>query len=177
MNSDERNEKLAAYAHAGEELAEALGLFPKAMWTFKPGPDRWSIQEILLHIADSEANGYVRCRRAVAEPGETIMAYDQERWVAGLRYAEQDSEDALALFKLMRKINTRFLKSLPASAWSGTMAHPERGPVTLDDWLVIYTAHTPAHIEQMKATHAAWLAAQKGATADPDKPLYFQPKR
>jgi len=172
MNSDERNKQLAVYARAGEDLTGALRAFPKTMWTFKPGPDRWSIHEILLHIADSEANGFVRCRRAVAEPGETIMAYDQEKWVAGLRYLEQDSEDALLLFKLLRKINTRFLKSLPASAWANIMMHPERGPVTLDDWLDIYTAHTPAHIKQMQATHDAWLAAQQGKGADPGQSLY-----
>ena len=49
--------------------------------------------------------------------------------------------------------------------------------MTLDDRLVIYTAHTPAHIEQMKATHDSWLAAQKGKPADPAKSLYQQPHK
>jgi len=177
MNAEERNEKLAVYARAGEELAEALKGFPKSMWTYKPGPDRWSIRQILHHLADSEANGYVRCRRAIAEPGGSVMAYDQEKWVAGLRHQDQDADEAVQLFKLMRRINARLLQSLPPSAWANTMAHPELGPMTLDDWLVIYTAHTPAHIEQMHATHAAWLASQKGKPADPDKSLYQQPKR
>ena len=177
MNAEERNEKLAAYAKAGRELAEALKGFPKAMWTYKPGPDRWSIHEILFHLANSEANGYIRCRRAIAEPGQSVMGYDEEKWAAELHYQDQDAEEALELFKLMRKINARLLQSLPPAAWANIMAHPERGPMTLDDWLVIYAAHTPAHIGQMNATHAAWLASQKGKPADPDKSLYPQPKR
>jgi hypothetical protein len=172
MNSDERNKMLDAYSRAGGDLAGALRAFPVAMWTFKPGPERWSIQEIILHIADSEANGYIRCRRAVAEPGLPVMAYEEERWVAGLHYHEQDPGDALELFNVMRRRSTRLLKSLPPSAWSSTMLHPERGPLTLDDWLGIYTAHTPAHIKQMQATHAAWLDAQKGGAVDAGTSLY-----
>jgi len=177
MNVEERKEKLAVYAAAGEDLAGALKKFPKPMRIFKPGPERWSIQEIVCHLADSEANGYIRCRRAIAEPGAPVMAYDQEQWVAGLKYQEQDPEDALALFRLMRKMSSRLLRSLPAAVWANTMAHPERGPMTLDDWLDIYTAHTPAHIEQMKATHAAWLESQKGKAPDPETSLYRQPKK
>jgi hypothetical protein len=177
MNAEERKETLDTYSRAGGELAEALKGFPRSMWTYKPGPDRWSIREILHHLADSEANGYIRCRRAVAEPGQSVMAYDQEKWVAGLRHQDQDAQEAVKLFKLMRAINARLLKSLPPEAWANTMDHPEHGLMTLDDWLVIYTAHTPAHIEQMKATHAAWVASQQGKSADPDKSLYQQPKR
>lgn len=174
MDSKERKEKLEAYARAGEELAAALEEFPRAMWAYKPGPDRWSIHEILLHLADSEANSYVRCRRAVAEPGGSVMAYDEERWTAELHYHDQDPEEALALFRLMRGMSARLLKRLSPSAWARTIQHPDRGPLTLDDWLAIYAVHTPAHIDQMRATHAAWLAAQRGEPPDPGRSFYPQ---
>ena len=172
MNAQERKTKLEAYDAAGEEPTAELKKFPPKMWTYKPGSERWSIQEVLFHLVDSETNGYIRCRRAVAEPGSPVTAYDQEKWVARLNSHEQDPEDALAVFILLRRINARLLWSLPEEAWAQTFLHPERGPMTLDDWLTIYTAHTPAHIEQMRATHAAWLEAQKGHPPDPGKSLF-----
>jgi transposase len=66
MTPAERREMIADYGAAGDRLADASMQFPKEMWTYKPGPDRWSIHEILVHIADSEVNSYVRCRRFIA---------------------------------------------------------------------------------------------------------------
>ena len=172
MNPEERKEKLEIYARAGDEVAEALARFPREMWTYKPGPDRWSIHEVLVHLADSEANGYVRCRRMVAEPGCVVVAYDEERWVAELSYHDEDPDEAAALFRMLRGMGARFLARLTADAWTRTMRHSERGEMTLDDWLAVYAAHAAAHIVQMRATHAAWLAAQRGEPLDPGRSLY-----
>jgi len=56
------------------------------MWQYKPGPDRWSIHEIIVHLADSEANSYIRCRRFIAERGSRVMGYDENRWGNSLNY-------------------------------------------------------------------------------------------
>ena len=91
MNAEQRKPKLESYARAADLLAEALEGFPQQMWQYKPGPDRWSIHEIILHIADSEANSYIRCRCFLAEPGKSIMAYDENRWAVSLRYHDQST--------------------------------------------------------------------------------------
>ena len=176
MNQIERNEKLVLFARAGEELAAAVLAFPRAMWKYKPGPKRWSIHEIILHLADSEAGGYVRCRRAAVEPGETVAPMDADKWVEVLDYQSQDADEALALFKLMRGANSRFLKARPAAYWLNTVTYPSRGTVTMDDWLTMYALHVKAHIEQMKETHAAFLTSQEGRAPDPDRFLFQQPK-
>jgi hypothetical protein len=62
MTPAERHSKIALYQEADELLTSALNQFPKEMWQYKPGPDRWSLHEIIVHIADSEANSYIRCR-------------------------------------------------------------------------------------------------------------------
>ena len=79
MNIEERQQKLAFYGNAYDQLAGALDNYPRDMWDYKPGPERWSIHEILIHIIDSEVNSYVRCRRCIAEPGAAVMAYDENR--------------------------------------------------------------------------------------------------
>jgi uncharacterized damage-inducible protein DinB len=172
MTPDERKQKIISYGAANQQLVEALTKYPKKMWKYKPGPERWSIHEIILHLADSETNSYIRCRRCVAESGKSVMAYDEEQWAISLHYHDQSAEDALELFKLLRQMSCNLIETLPASAWSNTINHPEGGIMTLDDWLNIYVNHIAGHIQQMQATHDAWVAEQEGQSPDPDKSLF-----
>ena len=172
MNPDERQQKLDLYKKAYQHLAGALDRYPEDMWEFKPGPERWSIREIVVHIADSEANSYIRCRRAVAEPGAAVMAYNEDQWATGLGYQDQDPRAALELFKHLRGMTYSLIEGLPDSAWSQTIEHPENGTMKLDDWLVVYANHVPEHIYQIQATHDAWLAAKKGQPRDPAGSLF-----
>lgn len=172
MTPAERHTKIAAYGEAPERLMRALKQFPKEMWQYKPGPDRWSIHEILVHLADSEANSYIRCRRFIAEPGNTVMAYDENRWADSLNYHGQDPDEALELFGLLRRMSHRMIRKLPDVVWSNTVVHPEYGVMSMDDWLGVYTNHVSDHIQQMRATHAAWMAEKEGRRPDPDTSLF-----
>src|SRR5215210_3159724 len=149
--------RLERYGEAHAQLTEALGQFPREMWAFKSPDDPWSIQEIVVHITDSEANSFIRCRRLIAEPWEAVMAYDENQWARALRYSDQRADDALELFRILRLTTYKLVKSQPGSAWSHTVYHPENGTMTLDDWLHVYERHIPDHVEQMKRIHQAWL--------------------
>jgi hypothetical protein len=158
MTPEQRIQRIESYGLAHTLLVEALLQFPREMWQFKPSPADWSIHEIVVHIADSEANSFVRCRRFIAEPGSTVMGYDQDRWANALNYHDQSIEDALELFRWLRLTSYRLIRDLPDSAWSSTIEHSESGTMRMDDWLLVYERHIPDHIEQMKANHQAWLA-------------------
>jgi hypothetical protein len=165
MSQAERLRKIESYGKAHGELVEALKRFPTEMWTFKPSLDRWSIHEIVVHIADSEANSYVRCRRFVAEPGESVMAYDEMRWADALRYQDQSTEEAVELFKWLRLRSYRLIKSLPEGVWSNTVFHPENGVMAMDDWLDVYERHVREHVEQMQANYAVWIGVSQSGAA------------
>ena len=102
MNAEERNRRIESYGMAYPRLVEALDMYPPEMWQFRLAPDRWTIHEIIVHIADSEVNSYVRCRRFIAEPGGTVLGYDENAWASDLRYHDQSALDALELFKWLR---------------------------------------------------------------------------
>lgn len=157
MNQPERSQKIESYGSAYRQLVEALRKFPTEMWQFRPSPERWTIHEILIHIADSEANSYVRCRRCIAEPGQDVMAYDEEGWATTLNYHQQSTEEALELFKWLRLKSYNLIKSLPEPIWANTIYHPQNGTMTLDDWLQIYERHIPEHVAQMQAIYQDWL--------------------
>lgn len=161
MTKAERYAKIESYGKAYAVLTEALERFPKEMWQYKPSEEMWSIHEIVVHITDSEANSYIRCRRFLAEPGETLMAYDENKWARELKYQEQSPDDALTLFRWLRERSYSLIKSVPEEVWSRQCLHPEQGLITMDDWLVTYERHIPDHVSQMDAVHANWLEHQR----------------
>ena len=80
MQPETRGRKIESYGNAHAVLLEALKKFRKEMWQWRDPHGCWSIHELVVHITDSEANSYIRCRRFIAEPGEPLMAYDENRW-------------------------------------------------------------------------------------------------
>jgi uncharacterized damage-inducible protein DinB len=160
MNKTERQRKLESYESAYQKLIAAIREFPAEMWQFRPEADSWTIHETIIHITDSETHSFARCRKAIAEPGSAVMAYNEPVWAKALNYHEQSTDDALELFKWLRGNTYNLIKNLPDAMWSQTIEHPENGTMTLDDWLADYDDHVSAHIAQMRAVYEQW-AKQK----------------
>jgi hypothetical protein len=156
MSNPDRQQLIDSYGRAYKLLQEALNRFPKESWHHRPSPDRWTIQEIIIHITDSEANSYVRCRRFIAEPGETLMGYDENQWAKALNYTDQSAEDSLKLFRWLRKASYDLIKTLPEDVWNHEAQHTEIGNMTMDEWLVIYERHVRDHIAQMEEVYKHW---------------------
>ena len=159
MTTQERTRLIESYGQAYHLLTEAIKQLPPEMWHFKPAPNRWSVHEIVVHIADSEANSYIRARRGIAEPGSPILGYDQDGWSAALQYAEQSLDEYLELFRWLRHTTYQLIRNLPEASWSNTYVHSENGPTTLEEWLIIYERHIPGHIHQMQQNYDAWQLA------------------
>src|SRR5438105_796084 len=98
MNKTERQHTLESYGNAYQKLVAAIREFPAAMWQFRPDTDSWTIHETIIHITDSEVSSFVRCRKAIAEPGSAVTAYNEPVWAKALKYHEQSTDDALELF-------------------------------------------------------------------------------
>ncbi len=162
MSDWNRRAKIESFGQAYARLQAALRDFPREMWHYRPDAQDWTIHEILIHLADSEANGYVRCRRLIAEPGSDILAYDESAWATRLRYGEQSTAGALELFRLLRQMTYDLIRDLPDEAWEASVYHSEEGRVTFDDWLDLYERHVPLHIAQMRAVYQTWRLDNEG---------------
>ena len=157
MDIKERNEKIELYGSGFELLKTALSEVPAEAMKFKPEPKEWSVYEIIIHISDSESNAASRARKLIAEPGGILMGYDQDIWAATLNYHEQDLEDALETTRLVRKTTYELLKKQPDKVFTHTVKHPEYAePYTFEQWINIYSAHIPGHIEQIRNNVKLW---------------------
>ena len=157
MKRDDRRQKVESFGRAPALLSGALRQFPKKMWLYKPSADRWSIHEIILHLADSEASAYLHCRRFIAEPGSQVPEFDAARWASSLGYFHQSTREALEIIRRLRKMTYQLLAALPDHVWDRTVAHPRDGEVTLERWVEIQERHIPHHIDQMRENFEAWL--------------------
>ena len=157
MDSNERTEKIDLYGRGYDMLIDMLKDIPREMWKFKPEPKEWSVDEVIIHLADSESNAALRARKLIVEPGGTLMGYDQDKWAIELNYHEQNAEDALEIVRLVRKTTYELLKQQPDEVFAHTVRHPEyEEPYTFEKWIDIYSAHIPGHIEQIRNNYKIW---------------------
>lgn len=156
---------LKQYGKGYSSLEKALKTIPKKAWSFKPVAEEWSIAEVIVHLADSEANSMSRARLLYAESGRTLMAYDQALWAGKLDYSGTDLDTALLLLKGVRKFTHQWLKTVAYSDFVNSAIHPEyEEPYTFEKWIGIYSNHIFAHIEQINNNHILWKAQRKQKT-------------
>jgi hypothetical protein len=113
-------------------------------------PGKWSVVEILQHLADSELVWSYRLRLVAAEDRPTLTGYDQDAWAAGLRYREADPADALQQFALLRRLNLRLLDGLPPGGLARVGVHSERGEESLAHMVRLYAGHDLVHLRQLE---------------------------
>jgi hypothetical protein len=154
---------IESFASAPDRLEQALRELPREMWDFKPSPDVWSVREIVIHMPDSEASAFVRCRKIIAQSGSTVEVYDQDDWCRTLDYRRRSVENALTLFRALRVSTVEVLRTVDDSVWGNYVNHPEDGKVTLRRWLEMYDLHATRHIEQMRRNLDDWTKAGKPA--------------
>ena len=110
----------------------------------------WSIAQIMAHLCDSEIVVSYRIRKAIAESGTNIQAFDQNKWAAHLQYGVTDFRAKLALFSLLRQDTIDLLQSLTARQWKLYGIHEERGKETVARMAQMYAGHDVNHIKQIQ---------------------------
>ncbi len=148
--------QLERYRRGAELLAVVLtGVFGEEE-DFAVAPGKWSIREIVAHLADAEMVGAHRFRQVIAEEMPTLIAYDQDAWTRNLDYARRKPKQSLETFRRIRAENYELLKGLPESAFDRAGNHSENGPMTLRSLLEGYAGHAESHARQLQEIREAY---------------------
>ena len=113
-------------------------------------PGKWSIRQIVAHVADAEMVGAHRFRQVIAEDHPTLVAFDQDAWARNLDYARRKPKQSLETFRRIRAENYELLKGLPETAFARAGNHTENGPMTLLRLLEGHAGHSEAHARQLQ---------------------------
>jgi hypothetical protein len=115
-----------------------------------PGPDRWSIAQIVSHMADAELVFAYRVRRILAAPGSVIEPFDQNDWVNSQHAETSDPHASLALFAAIRASMLRLLARLTDEDMTRYGVHAERGPESVRYLMSLMAGHDRNHLAQIE---------------------------
>jgi len=162
MPSTQRvSELIKAYAEGPALLEAAVAGIPKDELHFKPGAEHWSIHENVVHVADTDLVAAARIRFVLAQPGSTLVGFDQNLWARALAYPSQPLEGSLALLHAIRASTADLLRRVPESAWEQVGMHTETGPMTLE-WIVNHFAeHVHYHLRTVAKRRRQYAEARK----------------
>lgn len=138
------------YAAGASILGQSIrGLTIEEMNAF-PVPGTWSIQQIVMHMMDSDLIASDRMKRVAAEDNPKLIGYDENAFAKNLHYDKMDAMAACEVFRLNRLITAATLRLLPVSAFARTGLHSERGPITLANLVETYANHLDHHLKFLK---------------------------
>lgn len=130
----------------------------QARW--RPAPGRWSILEVVCHLADEESRDFrTRLDLTLHRPGEPWPPIDPEGWVEEERYAHRDLAREIERFRSERTRSVTWLRGLGDPDWSLTYEHPTAGTLRASDLLASWLAHDLIHVRQINRLHRQYLEA------------------
>lgn len=117
-------------------------------WT--SSPTRWSVGQIVAHLADAEIVGAWRFRSTLAQDGVALQAYNQEVWASEFHYEAAPAADSVALFGALRAATLRTLDAVDPARLQHAGMHAERGRESIDQLMLVYAGHDLNHLAQIE---------------------------
>jgi DinB family protein len=136
--------------------------FPAPYLGIPEGPGKWSAQQLLQHLADSELVWGYRIRMTLAEDKPPLHRYDQDAWSDRLHYQDADIWEALDLLTFLRRVNLRVLSRATDADLTRVGLHSERGEESLDHGIRLYAGHDLVHLRQLERIRSAVMPKQTG---------------
>lgn len=146
------------YASGYERLTAALEGVSEPLLTYKPGPGKWSIKEVAVHVADAEMVAIHRMKKVIAEENPLLFKFDPDAWASRLDYASLDMNVYLELFRSLRAGMVPVLKGLKPEDWERTGIHNVAGKQTLRDIVQMFADHVDRHVAQIERNKQAYAA-------------------
>ncbi len=145
-----------------EVLAETPGLLRQAVAGLTPQqettpelPGKWSVRQVVQHLADSELVGAFRFRMVIAHDTPELPGYDQDLWAERLGYQDIDLATALDEFTMLRQANLRLFRRATPDDLQRVMRHSERGDESLSHLIRLYAGHDLVHLAQLRRIRQA----------------------
>ena len=146
---------IEGYSRGAKLLRDALRSAAHADLDARPIEGKWSIREVVCHLADSEIIYADRMKRVIAEDNPTFFEADPDLFGPALHCLQRALDKELDVVEAIRAHMLPILQSCGADAFQRTGVHSRDGRMTLQTLLERITAHIPHHVafieEKIKA--------------------------
>ena len=145
----EGREPMKVQRSTADRLHKLTRGIPRKKLNHRPAPGKWSVTEILAHLAETEWAVGWRLRSILSANGTPIQAFDQDAWAKTSNYAMQDPKKSVGLFRRLREENLALLKSIPRKKWKNYGMHQERGKESVARIFRLIAGHDLNHLGQV----------------------------
>ena len=166
-----------AMFEAPQALRKLLKGLTEKQLSRRPAPGKWSIKEIVAHLADGEVILGSRYRLVAAHERPAIAAYDQDLFVERLGADAASTEELVADFEMARAVNLGLLVRLPDEAFARVGIHSERGEESLGTMVAMYAGHDRVHLDQIETIRTGLFPPKKARKATAKAAPKTAPKR
>ncbi len=136
---------IARYEAGADALTRWAAGLSREQLLATPIAGTWSMQQLVVHMLESELAAVHRMRRIVAEETPLLIAYDETLAARNLGYDNADVAHVARLFAMLRAFAVAWLKTLPPEAFDRVGVHNQRGKVTLAAMVAMYAEHAEHH--------------------------------
>jgi uncharacterized damage-inducible protein DinB len=174
LTSHERAEALKQFETTRDNFLKSITGLSQKQWTFKPGPDRWSVAEVAEHIAVSESALFslvqkqVMTSPAAPEKREQVKGKDEMilQRVPDRSHKAQAPEflrptgrwatetDLVKAFEDSRAANIEYIRTTNDDLRDHFFDHPVFGTLDGYQWLLLISAHSARHTAQIEEVKA-----------------------
>ena len=144
------DDAVASMAEAPDRLRRLVRGLTERQLATKPAPGKWSIREIVAHLADGEVVLGSRYRFIAAMDRPPLPGYDQDAFVANLGVSKAATADLVDDFAMARAVNLGLLERVGEAAWDRVGLHAERGEESLGRLVTMYAGHDRIHLSQIE---------------------------
>jgi len=174
LTSEERESALKSLQATHYKFLQSISGLSQNQWTFKPGPDRWSVAEVAEHIAVSESGIFglvqkqIMTSPATPEKREQVKGKDEiilEK-VPDRSHKAQAPEflrptgrwateaDLIRAFEESRKATMDYVRTTNDDLRDHFFDHPVLGTMDAYQWILLISAHSQRHTAQIEEVKA-----------------------
>ncbi len=173
LTAEERESALKRFQTTQDNFLKAISGLSQKQWTFKSGPDRWSVAEVAEHIAISESTIFGLVQKTMQSPAapekrEQVKGKDQmimER-VPDRSHKAQAPEmlrptgrwatqaELTKAFEDSRKSTMDYIRTTNDDLRDHFFDHPAFGTLDGYQWLLLISAHSARHTAQIEEVKA-----------------------
>ncbi|HQR45724.1 MAG TPA: DinB family protein [Thermoanaerobaculia bacterium] len=164
-----------AMAETPDRLRRLIRSLTERQLAKKPAPGKWSIKEIVAHLADGEIILGSRYRLIASHDRPAIGGYDQDAFVANLGVSNAKTADLIDDFAMARAANLGLLDRLPREAWDRVGVHAERGEESIRKMVFMYAGHDRHHLQQIETIRTGLFPKKGKRPARARKPAARKP--
>jgi hypothetical protein len=113
-------------------------------------PDRFTLREVVAHLADWETVYQDRFRSVLELSEPTLEDIDEGQRAIDRQYHLLDWREQLELFAVRRSETTSMVESLPSKDWARLGNRPEIGVLSLLELVQLLPLHDLYHLKQAR---------------------------